>query len=182
MMGADGPRLETERLVLRPPALEDFDRWAEMMADENAARYIGGVAGKAATWRALVLMAGAWALTGVAMFSVIEKASGRWIGRIGPWQPHGWPGPEIGYGLHPDAWGRGYAVEAAAATMDYAFDVLGWPEVIHCINPQNAASQNVARRLGSTFRRLDRLPPPFEHDEIEIWGQTRYEWKARRSS
>ncbi|HET7228479.1 MAG TPA: GNAT family N-acetyltransferase [Longimicrobium sp.] len=171
------PRLETERLVLRLPALEDFDRWAEMMADENAARFIGGVARKPATWRSMMLMAGAWALTGVAMFSVIEKASGLWIGRIGPWQPYGWPGPEIGYGLHPDAWGKGYAVEAAAATMDYAFDVLGWADVIHCINPQNTASRRVAQRLGSTLRGPGRLPPPFENDEIEIWGQTRDEWR-----
>jgi len=176
------PRLETERLVLRPPALDDFERWAEMMADESAARYIGGVATKPMTWRALMLMAGAWELTGVAMFSVIEKASGRWIGRIGPWNPHGWPAPEIGYALHPDAWGKGYAVEASTATMDYAFDVLGWPDVIHCINPRNAASQAVARRLGSAFRHLGRLPAPFDQDEIEIWGQTREEWKARRGS
>lgn len=175
------PRLETERLVLRPPSLDDFDRWAEMMEDPRAARYIGGVAPPPATWRAIMLMAGAWALTGMAMFSVIEKASGRWIGRIGPWWPHGWPGPEVGYGLHPDAWGKGYAVEAATATMDYAFDVLGWPEVIHCINPQNAASQRVAGRLGSTFRGMSRMPAPFEDDEVEIWGQTREAWRLRKA-
>ena len=36
------PRLETDRLILRVPSLDDLDRWAEMMADENAARFIGG--------------------------------------------------------------------------------------------------------------------------------------------
>jgi RimJ/RimL family protein N-acetyltransferase len=181
MMTGTAPRLETERLVLRPPTLEDFDRWAEMMEDSDAARYIGGVAPRPATWRAMMLLAGAWSLTGVSMFSVIEKSSGLWIGRIGPWRPHGWPGPEIGYGLHPSAWGKGYAVEAAAATMDYAFDVLGWTEAIHCINPQNTASKRVAQRLGSTFRGLSRMPAPFEDDEVEIWGQTREAWRLRQT-
>lgn len=48
------------------------------------------------------------------MFSVIEKKTARWIGRLGPWQPEGWPGSEVGWDLHPDAWGQGYAVAGAA--------------------------------------------------------------------
>ena len=44
-------------------------------------------------------MAGSWALNGFGMFSVIEKASGLWLGRIGPWRPDGWPGNEVGWGL-----------------------------------------------------------------------------------
>ena len=173
------PQLETARLILRPPALEDLDRWAEMMADAEAARFIGGVQPKPVVWRALMSIAGAWALTGVAMFSVIEKATGRWIGRVGPWQPLGWPGPEVGWALHPDAWGKGYAVESSAATMDYAFDVLGWTDVIHSIDPENAASKKVAERLGSAYRGPGRLPAPYEHVPVEIWGQTREQWKAR---
>ena len=35
------------------------------------------------------------------MFSVFEKDSGRWIGRLGPWEPHGWPGKEVGWGIVP---------------------------------------------------------------------------------
>jgi RimJ/RimL family protein N-acetyltransferase len=142
------PTIETARLVLRPPRLEDLERWAEMMADPEAARFIGGVQPKPAVWRYLMTMAGAWALTGVAMFSVIEKASGLWVGRVGPGRPEGWPGDEVGWGLHPDAWGKGYATESAAATMDYAFDVLGWPEVIHSIDPENVASKRAVEKLG----------------------------------
>jgi RimJ/RimL family protein N-acetyltransferase len=124
-------------------------------------------------------LAGAWTLTGVAMFCVIEKESGRWIGRVGPWQPYAWPGTEVGWGLHPDSWGKGYAAEAARATIDYAFTTLGWTDVIHCINPGNAASQRVARKLGSVQRGMDRLPAPFENESVEIWGQTRDEWVRR---
>lgn len=177
---APGPTLETERLILRPTALADFPRWAEMMADPETARFIGGVQPAPAAWRGMMTMAGAWALTGVAMFSLIEKASGLWVGRIGPWRPEGWPGTEVGWGLHPDAQGRGYGVEAAAAAIDHAFDVLGWTEVIHCIDPENAPSQRLAERLGSINHGPTRLPPPFEHAPVDRWGQTREQWRLNR--
>lgn len=174
-----GPVIETERLILRPTALEDFPRWAEAMADPMAARFIGGVQSPEAAWRGFMTMAGAWSLTGVAMFSLIERDTGLWMGRIGPWRPLGWPGNEVGWGLHPDAMGRGLALEAATAAMDYAFDVLGWDDVIHCIDPENRPSQRLAERLGSTILGEARLPPPFETVICDKWGQTRAQWRAR---
>jgi len=175
-----GPVLETERLILRPTGLEDFEGWASLMADEEAARYIGGVQAPSTAWRGLMGMAGAWALTGVAMFSVIEKASDRWIGRLGPWRPADWPGPEVGWGLVREAWGKGYATEGAAAAIDFAFDQLGWDEVIHCIDPANTPSQKVALRLGSTNRGPGKLPSPYEDAAVDIWGQSRAQWRARK--
>lgn len=180
-MIAPGPTLETERLILRPTAMEDFPRWAESMAHESA-RFIGGPQTSEAAWRGFMTMAGAWALTGVSMFSMIDKASGLWMGRIGPWRPEGWPGNEVGYGVHPEAQGKGLAYEAAVAAMDYAFDVLDWPDVIHCIDPANAASQALARRLGSSLIGPTKLPPPYDHVPSEKWGQTREQWRARRSA
>ena len=171
--------LQTERLTLRPVALEDFPRWAGMMADPEAAKFLGGPQPAAVAWRGFMTMAGAWNLTGISMFSVIERDSGLWLGRIGPWQPHGWPGTEVGWALHPDAQGKGYGVEAATATLDYAFDVLGWTEVIHCIDPDNVASQRLAERLGSRNLGSTRLPPPFHELAIDRWGQSREEWRTR---
>ncbi len=179
MSVAPGPVLETDRLILRPPAAEDLDGWAEMMADAEAARFIGGVQARSPAWRGLASMAGSWALHGFGMFSVIEKSSGLWVGRIGPWRPEGWPGTEVGWGLSRAAWGKGYAVEAAAATVDWAFEHLGWDEVIHCIDPENTPSEKVAVRLGSRHRGPGRLPPPHEDSNIHIWGQTRAEWRTR---
>jgi RimJ/RimL family protein N-acetyltransferase len=175
-----GPVIQTERLTLRPIALEDFPRWAEMMADPEAARFLGGAQPAATAWRGFMTMAGAWSLTGVSMFSVVERDSGLWLGRIGPWRPHDWPGTEVGWGLHPEAQGKGYGVEAATAAIDYAFDVLGWSEVIHCIDPDNLPSIRLAERVGSYNQGPTRLPPPFEQLTIERWGQTRDEWRARR--
>jgi RimJ/RimL family protein N-acetyltransferase len=174
-----GPTLETERLILRPPTAEDLDSWADFMADEETARHIGGVQGREVAWRTMATHAGAWALDGFGMFSVIEKASGRWIGRLGPWQPEGWPGTEVGWGLARSSWGKGFATEGASAAIDWAFDALGWSDVIHSIAPDNVASAAVAERLGSRNRGPGRLPPPFDHLPVEVWGQTREEWRAR---
>ncbi len=101
-------------------------------------------------------------------------------GRLGPWQPEGWPGHEIGWGLLRETWGKGYATEGAAASMDWAFANLGWSQVIHSINPQNLASIGVAKKLGSTWQGPGALPPPFEDDIVDLWGQTREQWIARR--
>jgi RimJ/RimL family protein N-acetyltransferase len=175
----DFPVLETERLILRCPEQDDLDRFAEMMADPRAASFLGGVASRTAVWRSLMTIAGSWFVQGFGLFSVVEKASGRWVGRVGPWSPEGWPGTEVGWGLHPEAWGQGYATEAAEASMDFAFDRLGWDEAIHMIDPNNAPSQAVARRLGSRNLRPGRLPDV--DIDLDVWGQTRAEWNARRA-
>jgi RimJ/RimL family protein N-acetyltransferase len=150
-----------------------------MMADEENARFIGGVAAPSQVWRQLCTMAGSFALFGYARFSVGEKASGRWSGRVGPWMPADWPGPEVGWGLIRDVWGRGYATEAATASIDWAFDNLGWTEVIHCIEPDNLPSEKLALRLGSKRLRSVRMPKPFDDKVVDVWGQSREDWRRR---
>lgn len=173
------PVIETERLVLRVPRIEDFERYAEFFADESS-RIIGGPHARGDAWRRFLQMPGAWMLQGFAMFSVIEKSSGLWVGQAGPWQPDGWPGGEVGYAFHQDARGKGYCTEACAASMDYAFDTLGWDRVLHCISPENTASQNVAKRLGSRNLGPATLPKPLDVHAIDLWGQTREEWRVNR--
>src|SRR5215468_9834689 len=111
MTSALGPTLVTERLVLRPPQAEDFAAWVAFSEDDETMRFIGGKQSRSGAWRSLCIVAGAWTVTGFSMFSVIEKATGRWVGRLGPWQPEGWPGTEVGWGLVREVWGRGYATE-----------------------------------------------------------------------
>ncbi|WP_332765306.1 GNAT family N-acetyltransferase [Phenylobacterium sp.] len=174
-----GPTLETERLILRPPIAADFEPWADFVADEEAGRFLGGAQPRPVAWRGMCAMTGAWTVAGFSMFSVVEKASGDWVGRLGPWSPEGWPGTEVGWGIAREHWGKGYAPEGATAAIDWAFDHLGWTEVIHCIDPGNTNSQNVARRLGSSILRHAVLPPPL-NDSVDVWGQTREQWRARR--
>jgi len=174
--------IETQRLLLRIPRAEDFDGFAELHADEEASCYIGGPLVRAAAWRKFLQHPGAWSVQGFGMFSVIDRETGEWLGNLGPWQPEGWPGTEVGWSFRRAAWGRGYATEAAVAAIDWAFANLGWTDVIHSIDPSNRPSQALAQRLGSRNRGPGKLPAPLEDHPVEIWGQTREEWRARRAA
>jgi RimJ/RimL family protein N-acetyltransferase len=174
--------LETPRLILRLPRAEDFDAYADFMADPDSANFLGGIQPRSTAWRDFTHIVGAWQVRGFSMFSVIEKESLEWIGRVGPWMPEDWPGTEVGWGIVRNRCNRGYATEAAKASIDWAFETLGWEDIIHAIAPDNAASQAVAAKLGSRNRGLGKLPPPLENVPIEIWGQTREDWQARRKT
>jgi RimJ/RimL family protein N-acetyltransferase len=182
-----GPTLETARLILRPPVQADFDGFAAMAAEEETMRFLGGVAPRDGAWRAMATLTGAWSLLGFSMFSVIDRASGAWIGRLGPWRPGGheggWPGDEVGWGLLRAAAGKGLAYEGTTAAMDWAFDALGWERVIHCIAPDNVRSIALAERLGSRRERTGvALPAPMDSVVLDIYGQSRGEWRARRGA
>ena len=180
-MGEIGPTLETARLILRPPNAQDFERFAEFMGDEAASKFVGGPQPRPAAWRSLAAITGAWVINGFSMFSWVEKASGRWVGRGGPWAPEGWPGTEVGWVTTPDAQRKGYAKEASAAAIDWAFATLGWRDVIHCIDPANAPSIAVAKSLGSGLMRAGVVaPPPFADVTWDIYGQTREQWRTVR--
>ena len=169
-------QLETERLILRPPQLEDFDAFADCAADPLATEFIGGPKSRPEAWRAFMTVAGSWSLHGFAMFSAFEKSTGRWVGRMGPWRPEGWPGNEVGWGLAKAAEGKSYAYEGTVAAIDWAFAELGWSEIIHCIDSGNVRSEALARRLGSRVLRRQLLPPPIVK-EITVWGQSKEEWE-----
>ena len=179
-----GPTLTTARLVLRPPLQQDFDGFAEMGAEEETMRFIGGVQARDAAWRSMATLTGAWALLGYSMFSVLRRDTGEWIGRLGPWRRGGkegsWPGNEVGWGLKKSAMGQGYAREGATAAIDWAFEHLGWDHVIHCIDKRNAPSIALALRLGAALEREDhQLAPPFQDHKVDIYGQAREHWGAR---
>ena len=177
-----GPILFTPRLILRPVAAEDLAPWIAFHEDEQTMRFLGGVQPPSIAWRGLCTMAGAWSIRGFSMFSLIERDTGRWIGRAGPWCPEGWPGNEIAWGLAREFAGRGFAHEAAIASIDYAIELLGWEEVIHTISPDNAPSIALARKLGATNRGPTRLPPPHGTNPIDAWGQSADDWRAGRAS
>jgi RimJ/RimL family protein N-acetyltransferase len=174
------PVLETKRLLLRGIEEKDLDGWATLLGDRESAKYLGGAVARPIAWRAMAAMAGSWELKGFGMFSVVEKSSGMWIGRLGPWQPEGWPGTEVGWGLVKEVWGKGYAAEGATAAIDWVFANLGWTEMIHIIDPRNAPSIALAERLGSVDLGPCKLPTPYETVDVRAWGQSRDDWFKSR--
>jgi hypothetical protein len=89
-------RLETPRLWLRPPRLEDFDALGDIHGRRGRLEIRRRQAGARQRLAAFMCMCGSWYMTGVAMFSVIEKSTGQWVGRLGP-GAEGWPAPEVGW-------------------------------------------------------------------------------------
>lgn len=173
-------RLVTPRLLLRPPQLEDFQAFADFCGDPVAMRFLAGAQPRPLAWRTFMTIAGSWRLNGFGYFSVIERNSGKWIGRVGPWSPEGWPGREVGWALCTDRTGQGFALEAAQAAMDWAFEVLGWDRIIHCIEEDNEPSIKVALRLGSRLIGETEMPPPIAGHIARIYGQSRDEWIGNR--
>ena len=149
----DWPGIETERLLLRQWRAADIAANTAMLGDPLSGRFITPdrkpVTDPMAGWRNAAIMAGHWVLYGFGTFVVEEKASGKFVGRVGPFYPPVWPGFEVGWGIASEFRGKGYAVEAARATIDWSFATFELDEIVHCIDPENAASQAVARRLGA---------------------------------
>ena len=117
-------RIETERLILRPIDPErDFDAWARSMADPVAVRYIGGkVLDRAQAWRHMASIIGHWQIRGYGFFSVENRETSEWVGRVGPWYPEGWPEPEVGWTILPEHWGKGYATGKKRRRWDITLD------------------------------------------------------------
>lgn len=150
--------LTTERLELRRWREEDLDEYAAIAADPEVTRYLGagGPLDRAGAWRQIALFMGHREMRGWTTSAVIERRSGRLIGRGGLWEPAGWPGLEVGWILARSVWGRGYATELGRAVRDYAFIDLGRSHLISVIQPANLASIRVAEKIGATY----------EYDEV----------------
>jgi len=145
------PVVDTPRLRLRAFDLADLDGYAAMCADDEVMRYIGsgGPVGRDVAWRHLAMFLGSWALVGRGMWAIERRSDGASIGRAGLLDPEGWPGCELAWLLARDAWGQGYAFEAAQAALAHGRREQGLRDVISLIRPDNARSIALAERLGA---------------------------------
>jgi RimJ/RimL family protein N-acetyltransferase len=161
------PVLETERLVLRAPGLQDWDAWRDFVVHDERAHFIRGEDmndGKA--WRGLGHVVGMWALRGYGSFVFCLRGTDRALGMTGPWHPMDWPEREIGWTVwSAEAEGKGLAFEAATAARSHAFRDLGWDTAVSYIHPDNARSIALAERLGA---RLDPTAATPAHDPCPL--------------
>ncbi|MBU2865134.1 GNAT family N-acetyltransferase [Reinekea forsetii] len=148
------PVIETERLRLRGYKASDLDAFAQMNSDPEFVLYFGTgqPLSRWDSWNVLTMLAGHWMLRGFGFWIVEEKNTGAFVGRVGIWKPDGWPGTEIGWGISKSHWGKGYATEAAEASMTWAFDNLEIDELISVIHPENEPSKKVAIRIGEKYK------------------------------
>jgi RimJ/RimL family protein N-acetyltransferase len=163
--------LGSRRLVLRMFCESDLDAYAAMCGDPEVMRYLGDghPLTREEAWRNMALVLGHWELRGFGLWAVVERATGLLAGRVGCWQPEGWPGLEIGWALRREFWGRGYATEAAHTVLADTFTRLRHPRLISLIHPSNGSSIAVALRLGM-----------WRESQTEVMGHTALVYSINR--
>jgi RimJ/RimL family protein N-acetyltransferase len=160
----------TPRLHLRCWRETDREAFAAMNADPEVMQDLGGPLSRAASDAKLDRFAATFDRHGFGRW-VIESHNGQFLGYAGimPSREHHPLGPhfEIGWRLVRNAWGLGYATEAARAALHDAFARVGLQEVIAYAAPDNLRSRAVMRRIG-----LERDPSRdfTENDErVGVW-------------
>jgi len=149
------PRLETPRLLLRPLQASDVDVLIALWADPTVTRYMGGPRQTETVRRILEDELRNGSVDTFGFCPVVEKTSGRVIGDCGLTKKDvdGRDEVELVYVFAADAWGRGYATEAACVLRDYALGHLRVPRLIALIDPENTASARVAEKVGLQFEK-----------------------------
>jgi [ribosomal protein S5]-alanine N-acetyltransferase len=146
-------QIETPRLRLRPFTRADRDAIHAIYADPVVMRHVGHGPHRtpADTDAALQAFRRMLQSRGISFLAVIERETGRLIGDAGLYPVEGADGDvEIGYTLARDAWGRGYATEAATALVEHARTTLSATRVVATVDPANAASKHVLEKVGMT--------------------------------
>jgi RimJ/RimL family protein N-acetyltransferase len=144
------PVIETQRLRLRTPVLADFDHHAGYAASDRS-WHEGGPHDRVAAWRIWASDVALWGLRGYGPFGVENRASGAYLGQVGIFQAEGYPGPELGWFVVPQAEGQGIAHEAARAVLDWLRATFDWPHVTSIIDPANTRSIALGLRLGGVI-------------------------------
>ena len=172
---SDAGELRTERLLLRRWRHEDDAPMTAINRDPEVTRYLNRPATEVALAAFHPMLVEHWERHGFGPFaleSVEAGSAGAFLGFAGVAYPAYLPAlaerPEIGWRLARAAWGRGLATEAALAARDHAFAVLGLPELIAIVHPENERSQAVARKLGMHVER--QVENPVLRRPVDVWA------------
>lgn len=159
------PELETDRLRLRLPRMDDLPAHAAFRASPRS-KGVGGPFDHASSFGHLGAIIGQWQLRGYGRWMVADKATDEPYGIVGVYHPEDWPEPEIGWSIYESAEGRGIACEAALATRAYVYDTLNWNRIVSLIMDNNDRSIRLAKRLGCI--QSDAFVHP-ELGKLNIW-------------
>ncbi|MGN6258000.1 MAG: GNAT family N-acetyltransferase [Solirubrobacterales bacterium] len=162
---------DTERLRFRPVGMEDRDELLVLHEDPAVARFMGSY-DRPGMEQYLRKVTAEWEERGHGRVAILERESGRFLGRTGlkHWPQFG--ETEVGWVLRPGARGHGYATEAGRASLRWGFEAFGLPYVTAMIQPANVASVGVAERLGMSPIRSDELLG----EDVVVYAFNREEW------
>jgi ribosomal-protein-alanine N-acetyltransferase len=142
--------LETRRLILRYQSAADIPALTDLWSDPVATRFMGGPRDRDWLQAALEETAMDPQAEAYDLWPVVEKATGHVVGDCGllDKEVDGRPEVEVVYVFTPAVWGQGYATEMAAAIVAWARETRGLSRLISLIDPENAASERVAIKIG----------------------------------
>jgi RimJ/RimL family protein N-acetyltransferase len=158
--------IETGRLILRRWRASDLAPYAAMMADPEVTYWLGGGQSRAQAEAHLKLLNETLEGSGFSILAMERKADGAFVGSAGLARVREdiafAPAVEVGWRLAREAWGHGYATEAARAAIDDGFSRVGLTEIVSFTAASNRRSQAVMERLG-----LERDPTrDFDHPKL----------------
>lgn len=173
--------IETERLVLRELAESDFDALYAVLADSDIMEHYPYTFDEARVRGWIDRNIERYRTDGFGLWAVVLKESGEMIGDCGITMQSikGEMLPEIGYHIRADKQRKGYATEAAAACMDYAFTHYDFPQVYSYMKYTNVASAAVAVKNGMKF--IEEYPDP-DNSVTKVYAISREEWAAMNKS
>jgi [ribosomal protein S5]-alanine N-acetyltransferase len=167
------PELITSRLVLRRLDLDDAPFVVQLLNEPSFLENIGdrGVRNESDAHR--YLREGPFAMYskyGFGLWHASLKSDGTAIGMCGLLQRDTLPDADIGYAYFPEHWGKGYAIEAAAATLRHAAEKFGLRRVIAVVSQGNAGSIRVLEKLGMKFERMHSMSA--DEPDVRLYGRT----------
>ncbi len=165
------PVIKTDRLVLRPLQLADWEAYATAWADPELTRFIGGEPRDHNTsWGKFLMGAGLWPVLGYGYWAFADRETDEFLGSGGLARFERGVAAlgghiEAGWAFIPSAWGKGYATEAMRAVMGWSDSNLPTTEIRAIIDHGNVASQRVAAKCG--FKLL--IPALPEMPKTALW-------------
>jgi RimJ/RimL family protein N-acetyltransferase/protein tyrosine phosphatase (PTP) superfamily phosphohydrolase (DUF442 family) len=165
--------LETARLRLRHLVADDAPFILRLVNEPSWLQYIGDRGVRNLDDARRYIEQGPrqmYAQHGFGLFLVERRDDGLPVGMCGLLRRDTLPDVDIGFALLPEHWKRGYAHEAAAATLRYAREVHGLERVVAITKPDNVASGRLLEKLGMKYERLIRLPGSDE--DVRLFGST----------
>jgi RimJ/RimL family protein N-acetyltransferase len=153
--------IQTARMSLREFTLQDAGFILELLNEAGFLRYIGDKGVRNLTDARSYLEQGpmdSYRRHGFGLYCCcLRSGAVELLGMCGLVKREGLPDPDLGFAFLQSYWGCGYAVEAAAAVLDYGTRMLKLPRIVAITSPQNSASIRVLEQVGLTFDRSIRL-------------------------
>ena len=177
--------IETERLILRNWREEDIEPFIRHTNTEGVMRWLGGTKSPEQLEAGIRTRMMRWQEErGFTFWMVERKEDGALLGFCGIKIADDVGSPveglhEVGWRLREDAWGQGYAKEAATASLDFAFDKLGAERVVALTVEGNSPSWGLMKRLGMERRpELDYEGPDWAEGRVVVYEMRRERWRA----